>query len=443
MAKYDRILHSGWKLGICHLALSLVHAFSGSLCAQESLALANASSAVDDIELEVVKLVRKLGSKSFSTREAAASGLLELGEPGLPALHRVILDSGLKLEVKNRLYQVLDQLESKKFERLSKSFLLDADPTNSYGLPAWSQYSDVVGTSRTGKMLYLDMLREQPEIMKLVEQLGNSNRPEDRQKMRAACLQLADDLQNRRMSRAEYPHIGDVLALLFATTAVEGNTPNQVNDFLLSSIRMTPVSSYMQRRGHGAAIRTLYDSWLPKVDEAHADSALYSSLGYDLAAGAVVARRHLNPNYSVGTRELALQVLARFGDATDLERLKPLLDETTKCREFDQNQFPIDILRGIHVSEEPPPAGKLLEGKDEAKKKYKLTYRICDIALASSMLIAKEEMKDTFPNFLPHPRFGFDVRSIAVLNEEESQADRSESISTWKENLSARIADLR
>lgn len=435
------------------LSLAVLLALTGSVLGQSPEAQmletdrSSATSTSNDLEettSRVRALVSQLDSPSFAEREASASDLLRLGESAITALRSILSQPHLSLEARSRVQTVVLQLEREKFESLSKSFLVDTDPTHSYGLPAWESYAKVAGSSRTSKLIFLDMLRQQPELMRMLDDCGPTPSLEQQKEIESASLRLAVNLRNRRMARAEYPEVGDVLAVLFSTCMLQQQTPVPVNDFLLSSIRMTPVASYVQRKGHGKVIRALYNDWLPKTHDAAADNALNIVLVYDLSSGRELGRRFLASNYSSSTRVLALQTLSRFGDESDLDRLLPLLNDETLCRTFKQDQFPIDLLRGIHVSDEPPPAinppqpGQIEQGTEPPVPEAQFMYRICDVALAASKMIAGEDLRDAFPNFLPHRSYAFDIRSVAILDSENAQRERDVQIRTWHERLTAR-----
>lgn len=404
------------------------------------------------VEAEVSKLIRQLASPLFSVREQSMVSLREIGEPALAQLRKV---SPLHLESHRRAQLIVRRIEDEQFDRVSRVFLLDKDPRNSYGLPAWECYREIVGSSRTSKLLFLDMVREQPELARIIASV--SRRPEslndDRQADGAKTIELERlAIETARLStrlslsgwRREEPAIGDLIAVLLATSQIEGSAPVEINDLLQICAHRTPVTEYTQRSGFRNVIHGLYTLWIPKTHAAMAPDAMFISLRDGHSTGAIIARRNLAAHLSVRTREYSILCLARFGDSSDIIRLSPLLDDDTVCSEFRASQLPQSVRREIEESDESPPGAKRNKAEKgnahEQQIEAQYQYRIRDGALAASMLLANENMQEVFPNFVADDRFAFDIRGVAVLNDKQRQEERLTQIEKWKKKIQSHIA---
>ncbi|MCR9292986.1 MAG: hypothetical protein NXI32_09735 [bacterium] len=390
---------------------------------------------------EVAKWLDALASNSFVSREWATSELLRIGEP---ALHQLKQFSSQQIEVQRRVERIVNQLETDRFERISRQFLLDADADSesSCGLPAWRCYCKLVGASRTSKLLYLDMIRQQPDLARSIDrvfcQCQDQADGDALPALLADTAELSSRLHNDRLVRMLVPEIGDVLAVLLATSLLEGTAPVEVNEFLATSAHSVPVSTYMHRRGYGKVLRQLYALWIPKTHQSMAGEALLIAMRDGYSTGAEIARKHVDSHLDVRLRESAIQCLARFGDASDLPLMLRLLDDETVCHEFPASQLPGFWVYGIQESDESPP--NVTENSPGSIEEPILQYRVCDLALASSMLISNERMHDAFPRFAANEILAFDVKSIAVLKQPEQQQERAAQIDQWKQQLASMIA---
>lgn len=391
---------------------------------------------------EVVRLVRsyvdQLASPDFNERERAMAALLKVGDAALLELEKFQVES---VEAQSRIEKIVARLETERFERLSRSFLLDADPGNSYGLPAWGYYSQLVGASRTSKLLFLDMIREQPYLASSIDVCvckAKSHAVDSSDRLQALVVETAEissRLHNDRLVRMIVPDIGDLVAVLLATSLFDGQAPVEVNELLCTCAHSVPVSTYMQRRGYSHVLRELYALWIPKTHQSMAYDALDIALRDGHSTGVLVARQHLSSHYDVGIRERSIQCIARFGDDSDHRRLLPLMDDHTVCGEYTAGQ--LLGLQGIEESNEPPP---LVADVQDVPQEPVYECRICDLALASSMYLANAELTPVFPSFVFDEKYVIDPLRVAIKNTPEQRSARSEQLESWKGELATLLA---
>lgn len=398
---------------------------------QQDASSTRPASAAREASQAMEQWVKQLASPIFHERETATQKLLQLGAEALPHLKSA---ASKDVETQHRLRLLITRIETERFESLSESFLLDRDAENSYGLPGWRVFADLAGASRTSKLLFLDMIQQQPKLAELVEDAAKHSSARDRllQATIERSLQLSEDrLRFRR------PEIGDVVAILISASMFEGQLPIEINELLDTSARIVPVSTYMGRRGYGAVLRRMYRPWIPKTHQAIAFSALDLSLHYGLETGAEVSRRHLSDNFDVPTREYAIHCLARFGDRSDIPRLLPLLEDKAVCDEFVHTEVPQYTNRNIDESNEGPPGAQPdSQGMRDNEKRW--VVRICDLAFATILNLNGEDPEQAFASYRRNDQFGFDSRSVAV-SALESEA-RDALIQEWLQEFESKMA---
>ncbi len=384
--------------------------------------------------------IEQLSSAEFTQRELATQQLLRAGRLALGQLKQATTRDA---ETRYRIDQLVSRLETEIFEDLSQSFLLDRDAEKSYGLSGWSHFRALAGSSRTSKLLFLEMIRRQPQLASLMEEVSQAADPSAARErlMRTAAAQARRLSEDRlRFQRTE---IGDVVAILTSAALADQRAPIEINELLETSARIVPVTTFMNRRGYGNVLRRMYDAWLPKTHDSIAFSVLELSLQYRLASGADIARRHLSNNFDVSTREYAIHCLTCFGDRSDVPRLVELLDDETVCDEFLHGELP-RFLRphSIEESDESPPG--VTEKEPQQASEVDLEdaiwqVRISDLALASILMLEDVDPGEVFPAFRKIEQFGFDSRSVAVRRSELSA--RRDVMRQWKSDYQQRGTD--
>lgn len=384
--------------------------FSPQLQAQEAI-----STTQDD---HVSELIAQLGDMQFALREQASSGLLEVGEAALPQLRQV--PANAPFEVRYRAQALRERIEKEKFARLSKSFLLELDPGKSYGLPAWDAYRDLVGASRTSKLLFLEMLRQQPALAQLIELAASEH--SSQKTHNDLALRASEEANQIRMDLYSMmePQIGDVVGMLVTAAVLPSQTPVEVSEVIVSNERRS-FGNNIHKQGYEACLRKMLSAWIPKTHAAMAPIVLNISLRYDLPEGVSIARQHLTPNFDTDTRKSAFYCMARFGNETDIATLLPLLNEETVAEEFSRDIRASDI----HESNSAPP------GLEPQRISENRIVRICDLAMVTVLILSGEDPKTIFPRFEADRQLGFFIHSLASPT--DLPEDRTEKIKRWKQ----------
>lgn len=375
----------------------------------------------------IATLIEQLGDPQFATREEANRRLLEIGAPALPLLRSA--ERHALLETRTRASRIRDEIDKVVFENVTKRFIMDGESKQSYGLPAWSQFSLIAGDSRTSKLLFVMMLRNQLELAQLVEAAsqakGKPTAAETSTTLAARMSLEAERLRNRSL-RGQLPEVGDTLGLLVACSMFDESVSIEVNEMISASLSRGTHVEYFNKPGYDRCMRALVANWLPKTQATLANEVLSLAMQRSIPQGAVVARRHLDQSTDYETRARALQCLAKFGNETDLENVAKLLNDETVIYEFtalrDQG-FPRD---GIQVANEPPPGFKQPVISDGIK----MVVRMSDLALAVCLLLESKDIKAVFPHYEPNELDGIQFTDIAFAEDDHQQ--HKQAIAKWK-----------
>ena len=120
---------------------------------------------------QIQALIKALGDDDFVNRENASSQLIEIGEPATEFLKKAAKapDAEVRFQVK-RLIRLIEITGYKK--RLEK-FLESKDPNDGFGLAGWKKYSNILGTDRESRKLFVELHKNLPEAMKSLDK-GNT-----------------------------------------------------------------------------------------------------------------------------------------------------------------------------------------------------------------------------------------------------------------------------
>ncbi|MEM7478331.1 MAG: hypothetical protein AAF483_25390, partial [Planctomycetota bacterium] len=372
----------------------------------------------------------------FDKREAASTRLFDLGRYALPQLREATLSD---IEADLRAREIIRRVEQSIYSAASRALLLNEATSDLELLPGWNYFSNLTGSTRSSKLIYAEMLREQPEFTKEIELHSQGSLAGGEEAIRSRVEELANTLLAQRFVQLEDPELGDIATILVAVSMLEGQSPVTVNKFIRHSCFSPPLQTHMSRRGFGPVLRKLVSAWLPKVHAEIAFDAFFIALRDQHPTGADLARRFLQNNLDTRTLESGIQCLGIFGEESDLPRLFALLENDQICAQFDLSKRPRFPPMGYEERDESPP-GAPEKGMTEPEP-LRYQYRVQDLALAACMMVMKEDLRQAFPQATMDERFGIDLRSIAFLNAEEAEEKRKATLREWKEKIRLRIAE--
>ncbi len=384
---------------------------------------------------EIAEWIEQLGADSFAVRELAGERLRAYGEQALPQLKLVARTSD-NAEVRQRSTILCDEIDRAVFQKVTREFMLDPNPEHDYGLPAWKTFRGIVGSSRSSKNLYIQMVTHQPDLTAAIDAVANN--PDDATTTARLIAAASESSRNLQIQlRFQLPELGDVVGLLTASALLNAPIPVELDDTLLASLGRGDVADYFGRSGYDRCLRLLAGRWIPKSHDGHADRALVLGVQLNIPEVVEVGRKHLSPIDDIVVREYAFRCLARYGTEQDIGLLEPYLSEETIVHKFADNRpkVPNDISeddvgpplpfnpRGLPTPTTEPPRVLLV--------------RISDMALASLMLITRDEMTAAFPSFQTPTEQRFFYPLDIAFSAEEADA-RRKSFERWNKQRALR-----
>lgn len=422
LAVSDKFAMSFWKIAAGGLLALSTCMFLPTVAAQEELP----TRAIEE-------LIVQLESNSFVERERATAALIEIGEPAVEKVARI--PASAPFEVRRRGAVVEQKVAERIFEQRSRKFLLDLDPAQSYDLPAWNAFRDLVGSTRTSKLLFLEMLKHDRDLATLVEAYdaskrastgvggvgGVGERETKQQAVHELAIRKAEQLQFRLFTLPT-PEIGESLSILFAGAVLDDMAPVEVSR-VISGVSQMSFHGYLRKQGYRECIKKLLSAWLPKTHAAMAPEAMRLSLSLELPVVAPIARQHIKKNFDVNTRALAFQCLAKFGEASDVPLLLGYCDETTIVEQFSESASGITVMQGA------PPGIPFIPGQENPLELNNRVVRINDLAAVSAMLLLKEDPLTIFPNYSHEKTQLIYTHDLAVS--EDKSPDQVAKIQAW------------
>lgn len=335
---------------------------------------------------QIDTLVRDLGSDQFSIRQRATRELIALGIVARDALERATRSSDA--EVRTRARAILRSVRESDFQDRLAAFSADFDGSLNRSLPSWEQFSTEFGAGRAARQLFVEMQRAEPALL---EAFAEGNKP--------ASDALAERTEQLLGGGGDpLTALGTQASLLFVASA-EGVDVTHLGSMNIYSY---VVQSMYQRHRKSplwpAVLRRIVGRWLSK-DNAPAVAArnLVFAAQVEMASEALtIAERILTSGDSAAnSRQMAILVLARFGQRSQGAILEELLDDATPCG----------------VAQARDPASK-------QKSFQRVELQIRDVALAALLYLNEQDLRDYgFSATEPFSRAAYQPGAIGFIDD--------------------------
>jgi hypothetical protein len=341
------------------------------------------------------QLVPQLGHPNFAVRTQAMDELVAWGVEAIDAL-----EAGLRSpdrEVRFRSQRALELVRAQDFQRRLQVFAAGQDAQEQYQLPAWDLFRKQVGDSQEARRLFVEMQQAEPDMLLALD--NSSLRAEEVLVERLGRLQ-----QDGRIGQNAPLPLGTIASFLFVAIQPRGDDAPPALQQLTPVFRQDVFASAMQIGAQREVLGKMLGVWIERASSWETFHAMLLAMQYDLPQGLVPAQRLLqsdatDPNQAV-YRGFALQMFARFGDASHMPIVEPFLEDTT-------------------------PYGQSLNLSGTAR--YQTQIR--DIALATLVHLAKENpQRFGLLRLKPSSSQVFNPNSVAF----ENDARRDEAIRAWR-----------
>ncbi len=273
---------------------------------------------------QIQELIQKLGSDQFQERESASAALLAIGEPALIQL--AAAERGKVVETSSRARAIRERIERDRFETTATQFKRDPDPKASYGLPGWRTFSQVAGTSRPAKRLFLEMLEQRPIVALCLESLGDGPGPditipdgvfdglpgEPVARLRLVVARTCTEIRHNVLVKRQVAQPGDLIAILVAGQVID-DVPAEVHEVTRLLCNMQTLNRIMQMPGAGPSARKLMGGWFKKAPLSLSAEVFNWSRLYRILEGREMVKRVLDAPTDVESKADAFVYLCVQG----------------------------------------------------------------------------------------------------------------------------------
>lgn len=310
-------------------------------------------------QLERAKLlVRKLGSESYTDREAATRELRDMGRLALPVLGDAAND--LDPEIRFRSELLLPAAVADDFEARMATFLADSEGKFEHELPGWDKFRKQAGDDSVSRKLFSELLRDPARQALLLGLVAGNQTAVDALTTWRQTLYLRMYQQGGQRQQAS---LSDAAALLFAETLVgDGNDGGRRFGGIIYAYTLLSqpnIRSALESDKAGPCVKKLVGAWADSRTQA---ASMYQALNLltnlklkeaATLAGKMLVDKNVIPTY----KAMAAVSLAKLGEKEHLPLLRPMLENDMVLRAKVGANGEIQ-LRDVAVS-----MGAFLEGK--------------------------------------------------------------------------------
>ena len=291
---------------------------------------------------EIAAAIGRLGHDSFLVREQAATQLKSIGLEARGAL--VDASRSPDPEVRARAQRLVELIDQISFEKRLEAFAQDVDGASGITLPGWDQYKRIVGGAAADRALFIEMHRSERELMMHAFEGQSANLAK---RIQTRALRLGQGIaggvliRGQRQQQASEASVGSCAAMLLVSATEKKEINDQVTLAVANLSMRPPLMIALTQGPYREQIRTLVGHWLNEsgsVQPAVVSRKLIVISRYSLREGLPLALRVARGDDETGVqpggqRANAVLAVAKVGDESNVEDLKPLLDNETVCQE--------------------------------------------------------------------------------------------------------------
>ncbi len=355
-------------------------------------------------------LFEKLHSSKFQEREDATTELAQLDERYLSELKEKYGQERAP-DAKARLYGIVLKLEAERGQRITREFMRLPNAEESHPFRGWRSFIKASGfKDRKTKALFLQLLEAYPWLVH--EEITSSQDAYEK------GVRVASEISPRLDVAGEVTE-EDGIALAYTIALCEEKldvglemTGHRVFSRHPFSTRLVSVNRSAISSSSNA-ILTFYDKFATHAKNRRL--ILFSCLNGGIPAAKKIAVEILSKQDATKDLELfelSMHSLARFGTEEEIPIVDKWLEDETVVREQEQ----VLLLS--------PEGGRPVQIEVQAR----------DLALATTMLLHKENPYVLLPHFRPHPLRGFATESVGHPSK-TTKADRDALLKRWRERL--------
>lgn len=340
----------------------------------------------------VRQLLEDLASPVFSTRQKAASEVMDLDASAVPVLEGEL--ESVPASVATQLRVLIPRLRKRLFDDRITAFDENPAVENAVGLPEWDRFSTMAGDNKDAVPVYQEILKAERDLFAAKMFFA----PDFSEQLRNRSTAFAASCDGR--ADREFP-IANAAALMLLASNESPRLIGTTSTNISKALDDPRFGELIENGVHAETLRAIAEAWIQRPGIA-VDRPLLFSMKHKLAAG----------------RNVALRTLAR-----------PAQNQSTYYALFCLGVLnqPEDIatVEGMFTSEKTlwPPRGqsakKLLPGKD-VESTYAVQTR--DVALAVAVHMRGEQPRDFGMTVIRSELHLFTVDSLGFDDDEQRRA---------------------
>jgi hypothetical protein len=289
------------------------------------------SSAPSDEDIN--RWIRELSHDSYAVRQEAVARLLATGTPARRALLEIV--DGPDPETRTAARRLVSLIDRSEFQRKLEAFAADGDGNQKHSLPGWEQFQKLVGGDSAARALFVDMQRQEGAILSAV--FGVSKHPPE--ELWEARLQRVTQWRAMASERGAAPPLGSCVAMLFLGSVSEVTVSDTAAQLTQSIVESAQIREAMQNEKTQEPVRKLVVGWLLNCSNKNENVlrqrlTMISANGLVQALPLALAIVGGDPQYlhvqPLARAEAAL-IVGQLGKREHIDRLEPLLEDTTVC----------------------------------------------------------------------------------------------------------------
>ncbi len=348
------------------------------------------------------KLVQSLGDQSFQVREEAHAKLAEIG---LSA--RRELAAGLRspdLEIRSRVRRIYVDLMYEDFEQNLQRFIDDVDGQLEHDLPGWDLYQKKIGTNPEERKFFAAMVRAEAKLLRAIE-----TRKGLAEQLQARVKQL-QPYGNYTPTGPTIPQIESIATVMLGASELTQAEREALVSPVYNLLNYSQIKSQIIDKPKDDVGKRMTREWAEVAAKSRNKTlGLMLILNYGFEeTGLKVARELLGKTETYSTSEqYAAICAARFGGASEVELLLPLLTQTTL----------------VHSWSTPQAGGKLIK------------TQLRDTALIMLLHLTKQNPEDYGYRFSrPSPTYIYEVYSCGFTEDENRDKAHTKWNTWWNDN---------
>jgi hypothetical protein len=300
-------------------------------------------------------LIEQLGSAEFAERESATDELTRMGLAAFSALETAATHPDR--EVRFRVQRILGTIRELDLQRRLDAFLAGKEE-GEYALPGWSRFKKSYGDDGAARQLFVELQRTDGDLMRALEDNPRS----------AADLLLARTQQQQLLQRSgmQSMSLPQIVSWLFVASEEDVALQTQTMSMVFNACHHQALRDALNDPKRKAIPRKMLGSVIRRSEDWAAYNAMILATNFELEEGLIPAEKILkNGAGAPHMSQYALMTVARLGNESHLPLVEKLLEDQGVVTQMQQD-------------------------------KVKWVVQVRDAALATAVLLTKQDFKDYF-----------------------------------------------